>query len=1368
MPDTIGTVAVPEVSPSGTFPLTLEFGVATRTLPQVAIHTFLAGNAKREQRYQLGPDLLKWELDWNITEGELTTLINFWEARQGAYQPFTFNAPNPDQSTTAYTAAFENEPISWDHQTGYQVHLPIRLRQVVTGSGPIYAVSDRLERFPDATLATALTGQVQQLIPMLKIQPKESGYPAIYLSDRRCTIGGQLYLPRLLNRPVIRQQANGVPGVDSEPDAVTFVLGNADRVMRDVAFSTRLSFARVEYSWYHVGTGIVLDHWAGEVTQEGWEIDGPEFRLSCSDLLANPFRIFPNRTIDRGCQNAFNKGRCTYAADGSLNPAYPSASAASCDKGYWTDNGCDAHNMNTRYRGVPFTPQAFRSKDNSGGLFGLFRSSFVSMSQAGDTVFGQPLPFIFTAEELRVPALLIAGADQGDFYEAIGIVGQGPLGAFGAGHTLDGQPNHGPGSLGLRTELGADPAGASAYLSLSYVGNQVNGDPQKVYDGSGSTFLRQFAAGVAFVEIKRTDEKGLQFTRLADHAMEAVVLQGLTGWIWSAGGVRSSAVLSNPIWVAANLLLWGLFEEQNSSAEQLGRIHLDSTVAAAGICDTVAAKLVGSGSETQFVYSGRIADRRPLRDQISDVLGNCLGYYYWVFGKLAFGTRENSGAVAAFTEGNMILDSLKVTAPGLAFNRLTANFADRVTDGVTGQVQMLPNTATYQDEDDALELGDGQVAYLQSETNLSGTNHISQAVRIVTTRGREEVGGVTAAQRLAHSAIEFQSTIMAIDVAPGDVVSVTSDEVPGGSVEMRVGSIEYQADFSVIIRGRTVNDDIYDLVAGPKPADVLPDSVPPEGYPLPGRTVWHPNTVTPPAGDPVYGTGDNSFIMAQRYRAKADGSKQALLDITGVMPVNRFIENALSPTIREFGSSAGGSLEASESYFVAVCARDTDGLHTPPSNIVQVTTGAGEGTIDLSSVEWPGHPSGGTYEGYTLFAAKTAEAMCAQVYFTGALPAAISWSDALKWSTWGMPNRTPRRVVAKAKLGIHLGILGEQVTAIDEVAAYSVRIAAMAGFTEDVVGRVLAVIADKSDGSADWLNFTVTAQNTATGELSLDRDPATAGVQVEDLAVIRLQAEIASANTIGDPLLVNTIYPSGLDSAADPDREKGYVIRILAGAGRGQWRKVLSYTDNTYTLETPWDTVPDSTSLWIVEAAEWQYRIESAEIANAYADTEVTVSLPVDNLLMQPVVIGLFVQDRTGLETAEDQISVRDTYLWGSLGNSVAAADGYFTAPIVSNEVTIDLANGLNQRILLDQATRVTIKNPIFTGGDIIAGSWLALYIDTDATADRPSPAFESAYGASVQAIQTSNLANKRNALMLTFDGTKWTVDSFHPEQALD
>jgi hypothetical protein len=43
-----------------------------------------------------------------------------------------------------------------------------------------------------------LLSQVQQIIPLIHIRVREAAVPDIYLSDRRCTVGGQLYLPRVL------------------------------------------------------------------------------------------------------------------------------------------------------------------------------------------------------------------------------------------------------------------------------------------------------------------------------------------------------------------------------------------------------------------------------------------------------------------------------------------------------------------------------------------------------------------------------------------------------------------------------------------------------------------------------------------------------------------------------------------------------------------------------------------------------------------------------------------------------------------------------------------------------------------------------------------------------------------------------------------------------------------------------------------------------------------------------------------------------------------------------------------------------------------------------------------------------------------
>ena len=49
----------------------------------------------------------------NLNVADLAALRDFWEARNGAYQPFTYNAPAANQATSAVTCRFENEPLSW-------------------------------------------------------------------------------------------------------------------------------------------------------------------------------------------------------------------------------------------------------------------------------------------------------------------------------------------------------------------------------------------------------------------------------------------------------------------------------------------------------------------------------------------------------------------------------------------------------------------------------------------------------------------------------------------------------------------------------------------------------------------------------------------------------------------------------------------------------------------------------------------------------------------------------------------------------------------------------------------------------------------------------------------------------------------------------------------------------------------------------------------------------------------------------------------------------------------------------------------------------------------------------------------------------
>jgi hypothetical protein len=807
MSDSIGNITVPEIAASGTFPIIPEYPYGRASHPDVAIHQFGSGNAKIEQRFLLGTGARRFTVrrTW-MNDTQRIALRNFWESKYGPYGAFTYNAPNDDgNGTTAFTCRFANEPLSWQMVADWVCSVGVTLVEIPSAT-PAYTLNSTVTRFPSGGLQTALLSQVQQVIPLIKIQPLQAGYPAIYLSDRRCSVAGQLYQARLIDFDGITQ------GMGNESDNASFTFGNADRVMRDLANDVDMYRAALSFSLFHVGTGIKLDLWKGDIVD--WSCDsGPEFKVMASDGLYELNLPYPTRKISRTCWKAFNTQACPYADHGAMDLVhFPDAAANSCDKNYDTPNGCLAHGMKHYYGGIIAEPQGVRIKDNSTGVWGFGRFMLTSVSLVADSIYDQVLPEVYTDTEMPVNCKVAAGRDESDFYEAMGIVGEGPLVAYTpthyedkdgdgnaetlVGHTLDGQAHHGfpKNDYGLRLVTGTDPAGATDFFSLDQSGNQTGGDFRKVYSGN-STFKDNFAAGTAFVVIRRSDAKGLQLSNPGDHAMIATVAQGLSGWVWTSPGVRVyGPCMVNPVWIAVNMLFRarGLRLGADATTAQLNAAEalfdVQAALDAAAICNDSVTRMVGVGSETQFAFRGTLQEEKPLRDWLQEVLMNCLGYYTFAFGKLRIGIRENSSAVEAFTEGNIIFRSLQLAPAKPSFNHLTANFADQ-------DFAFVNNSVAVYDIDYAVQVGGGAgPMYLKSTVNLCGTSTKSQAARIVSTRLREELGGTSAAEWKAARQIAFKTTVLALNTEPGMVCSMAHADMPGGAGEFRVVSWRLNKD----------------------------------------------------------------------------------------------------------------------------------------------------------------------------------------------------------------------------------------------------------------------------------------------------------------------------------------------------------------------------------------------------------------------------------------------------------------------------------------------------------------------------------------------------------------------------------------------
>jgi len=410
MPDFIGNIQVPEITPSGTLPLVPDFPHGRAHRPEVIVHQFGSANAKIEQRFLLGNGAKRFTVRKAfLRETDRIALRDFWENHYGPYGAFTYNAPNDDgNGTTAFTCRFANEPLSWEFLSDAISSLGVTLIEI-PATPPTYILNSTLTRFPSAALQTALLSQVQEIIPLVKIQPREPGYPAIYVSDRRTTIGGQLYQARLLDFDGISQF------IGNEADEARFTFGNADRVMRDLANDVDLFRASIEFSLFHVGTGIKLDLWKGDIVN--WAMDsGPEFQVTAADGIYELNLPYPTRRISRTCWKQFDDGLgCPFASQGALDLVhFPDADPTKCDKGYETPNGCLAHGMKRFFGGVLVEPQGVRIKDNSTGTWGFGRSSITSVSLVAESIYDEVLPEIYTDSDMPVNCKIAAGRRAGD------------------------------------------------------------------------------------------------------------------------------------------------------------------------------------------------------------------------------------------------------------------------------------------------------------------------------------------------------------------------------------------------------------------------------------------------------------------------------------------------------------------------------------------------------------------------------------------------------------------------------------------------------------------------------------------------------------------------------------------------------------------------------------------------------------------------------------------------------------------------------------------------------------------------------------------------------------------------------------------
>jgi hypothetical protein len=149
MSDTIGLITVPTVINSGQiFPLITGYPFGFSVERPVIVHRFGSLDAKQEQRYYVGIGPRKFQFKRpNLGWTESNQLKALWEAMQGPWKTFTYNVPNPGNSTTGALVTLEQAPRKRPSARRVQSgQLPAWFR--MTGGPPFRRNRDRCLRIP--------------------------------------------------------------------------------------------------------------------------------------------------------------------------------------------------------------------------------------------------------------------------------------------------------------------------------------------------------------------------------------------------------------------------------------------------------------------------------------------------------------------------------------------------------------------------------------------------------------------------------------------------------------------------------------------------------------------------------------------------------------------------------------------------------------------------------------------------------------------------------------------------------------------------------------------------------------------------------------------------------------------------------------------------------------------------------------------------------------------------------------------------------------------------------------------------------------------------------------------------------------------
>lgn len=395
---------------------------------------------------------------------------------------------------------------------------------------------------------------------------------------------------------------------------------------------------------------------------------------------------------------------------------------------------------------------------------------------------------------------------------------------------------------------------------------------------------------------------------------------------------------------------------------------------------------------------------------------------------------------------------------------------------------------------------------------------------------------------------------------------------------------------------------------------------------------WCPYKVQPNAADPMFDATDWNFGLEQQYEDAADGTAIAKLLVTGRQPVNIFA--ALTPpqiAIQGTTATTGGSLAGSgRTYFISVCAKDSDGKLSPPPPRPAAVTITDAGATNKATVTVPGWDSSAV--GHVVLAGLSPSRLTFQSE-AATTPATVDLT-AYNERAWGMPDVEFDRLVTRMKL---VSIPGAWSGIVTAVGSGSIQVTGAGWTINGWAGRDVSLAGEVSGGSVALYNAAISSNTADT--LSVSPNPV-GTVAVGDAIVIRCKPTAQGSNYVEDSQL-----------SLGTNAEVGKLLRIVAGVGRIDTPyRIASHTATRITVDRPFDTTPDSTTRFIVEEPEWQTENITDALDNSDPSAELTVTAEVSNYLDQHVLVEVGTMDAGGNESLPSLAPIREIYIFGGAG----------------------------------------------------------------------------------------------------------------------